>query len=79
LKTYFQRKGYALAVTKNPKDYQSGDIVTCKVGGRPHIMIVSSRKNADDETPYVIHNIGLGTRENNSLFSYPLDGHYRVK
>jgi len=29
--------------------------------------------------PFVIHNIGLGTRENNSLFSYDLTGHYRIK
>ena len=79
LKTYFKRKGYALPVTRNPKDYKAGDIVTCKVGGRPHIMIVSSRQHTSDGTPYVLHNIGLGTRENDSLFSYPLDGHYRVK
>ena len=78
IKTYFKRKGYALAVTKNPKEYRAGDIVTCKVQGRPHIMIVSS-KQTKDGIPYVIHNIGWGTREDNSLFKYPLDGHYRVK
>jgi len=78
IKTYFKRQGYALAVTKNPKDYKAGDIVTCKVQGRPHIMIVSS-KQTKEGVSYVIHNIGWGTRENNSLFEYPLDGHYRVK
>ena len=30
-------------------------------------------------TPLVIHNIGSGTQEENSLFTYPLTGHYRVK
>jgi uncharacterized protein YijF (DUF1287 family) len=25
----------------------------------------------------VIHNIGAGAREENSLFSYPITGHYR--
>lgn len=78
LKNYFKRKGYALTVTKNPKDYRAGDIVTCKVQGRPHIMIVSSKQTSSG-TPYVIHNIGLGTREDDSLFSYVLDGHYRVR
>lgn len=78
LKKYFKRKGYSLAVTKNPKDYKAGDIVTCKVKGRPHIMIVSSKMTADG-IPYIIHNIGWGTREDNDLFTYPLDGHYRFK
>ena len=78
LKRYFKRKGYALSVTKNPKDYRAGDIVTCKVGGRPHIMIVSSKESSEG-VPYIIHNIGWGTRENDELFRYPIDGHYRIK
>ena len=79
LKTYFQRKGYALPITQNPKDYRAGDIVTCKVNGLAHIMLVSSLQNASDGTPYVIHNFGFGTLENNQLFSFPIDGHYRVR
>ena len=78
LKNYFKRKGYALAVTKNAKDYKAGDIVTCKVKGRPHIMIVSSKQTREG-VPFIIHNIGWGTRENDDLFTYELDGHYRVK
>lgn len=78
LRNYFKRKGYALGVTDNPKDYVAGDIVTCKVQGRPHIMIVSSKQSLKG-IPYVIHNIGSGAKENNSLFSYTLTGHYRVK
>jgi len=79
LKTYFQRKGYALPITQDPKDYRAGDIVTCKVNGLAHIMLVSSLQNASDGTPYVIHNFGFGTLENNQLFSFPIDGHYRVR
>ena len=78
LKNYFKRKGYSLAVSKNPKDYQAGDIVTCKVKGRPHIMIVSS-KQTHEGIPFIIHNIGWGTRENDNLFTYELDGHYRIR
>ena len=78
LKNYFKRKGYSLSVTKNPTDYKAGDIVTCKVKGRPHIMIVSSKQTSDG-VPFVIHNIGWGTRETNDLFTYELDGHYRLK
>jgi len=79
LKTYFKRQGWSLPVTDKAADYQPGDIVTCTVAGRlPHIMIVSDKHGADGE-PMVIHNIGLGAREQSSLFKYPLTGHYRMK
>ena len=51
--------------------------MTCRVtSGRPHIMIVSDRADADG-TPMVIHNLGNGTRENPQLFTFELTGHYR--
>ena len=77
LQTYFKRRGWELALTTSPKDFQPGDIVTCTVPpNRPHIMIVSD-KCLSDGTPLVIHNIGSGTKEENSLFSFKLTGHYR--
>lgn len=77
LRTYFKRRGYSKPVTKKAADYQPGDLVTCTVPPNlPHIMIVSDKKAADG-TPLVIHNIGRGAREENSLFTYPLTGHYR--
>jgi uncharacterized protein YijF (DUF1287 family) len=79
IRRYFERQGYALPVTSNQKDYQAGDIVTCTFGdNKTHIMIVSSRKSRMGR-PYVIHNEGLGTRENDKLFAYTLTGHYRIK
>jgi len=79
LQTYFKRRGLSLAVTKEPDDYQPGDLVTCTVPPhRPHIMIVSNRKS-DDGQPLVIHNIGRGTREEDRLFDFPITGHYRWK
>jgi len=78
LQTYFKRQGWSLAATQNAADYQPGDLVTCTVAGRlPHIMIVSDKLGADG-VPMVIHNIGAGTREESSLFEYPLTGHFRV-
>ena len=77
LKAYFKRKGKSLPVTKKADDYQPGDLVTCTVAGKlPHIMIVSNKKNARG-VRYVIHNIGSGAKEQDSLFSYPITGHYR--
>ncbi|MCE5326196.1 MAG: DUF1287 domain-containing protein [Planctomycetaceae bacterium] len=75
---YFQRKGWALPVTSAAGDYLPGDIVTCTVPpNRPHIMIVSDRKNSRN-IALVIHNIGSGAREEDGLFEFPLTGHYRV-
>lgn len=79
LKTYFKRQGFSKPITKNAADYQTGDLVTCTVPPNlPHIMIVSDKKAADG-TPLIIHNIGRGAREENSLFTYPITGHYRWK
>ena len=78
LMTYFKRKGYSIKVTQNKNDYLAGDMVTCTVQNRPHIMIVSD-KNTQDGTPLVIHNIGMGAKEENRLFEFPLTGHYRIK
>ena len=79
LRTYFKRQGWSLAVTDKKESFKPGDLVTCTVAGnRPHIMIVSDRMN-EDGVPYVIHNIGGGTQEEDCLFTYPLTGHYRVK
>ncbi|MFT5906390.1 MAG: hypothetical protein ACI9E1_001998 [Cryomorphaceae bacterium] len=78
LRTFLKRKATSLHVTKTPADYKPGDLVTCMVGKRPHIMIVSDRTSSDG-TPLIIHNIGSGAKEEHSLFSYKLTGHYRMK
>ena len=79
LKCYFERKDYSLPVTDEKDNYLPGDLVTCTVPpNRPHIMIVSDKKS-EDGTPFVIHNIGAGTKEENRLFSFPITGHYRIK
>ena len=77
LQCYFERKGYKVKTGKLATDFKAGDIVTCMVGNRPHIMIVSNRTLKD--TPLVIHNIGSGTKEDNSLFSFKITGQYRFK
>ena len=79
LQTFFKRRGWGLPVSRNAADYKPGDLVTCLVGDSlPHIMIVSDRRN-EEGIPLVIHNIGVGTEEENCLFTFPLTGHYRVR
>ena len=78
LKAYFERNGWTLAISKEPQDYKPGDLVTCRVPPNlAHIMVVSDRTNAQGR-PFVIHNIGAGTREEDRLFEFKITGHYRV-
>lgn len=78
LKAYFNRRGFSLPVTRRAEDYLAGDLVTCTVGRNlAHIMVVSDKKTSDG-VPFVIHNIGSGTKEEDRLFEFPITGHYRV-
>lgn len=76
LQCYFKRQGFKMKTGLKAEDFLPGDIVTCLVGNRPHIMIVSNRKL--NKIPLVIHNIGSGTKEDNSLLSFQITGHYRI-
>jgi len=79
LQTYFQRNGWELPTTMNPRNFQAGDLVTCLVPPRlPHIMIVSDHTNSVGR-PFVIHNIGAGAREEDRLFDFKITGHYRIR
>ncbi len=78
LQKYFSRRGASLPVTQNPADYLPGDLVTQMLPGNlPHIVIVSDRKGRSGQ-PLVIHNIGGGAQEEETLFAFPITGHYRL-
>ena len=79
LRTYFDRRGWSIAVTNKEDDYKPGDLVTCIVPrDLPHIMIVSDKKTISGR-PLVIHNIGVGAKEEDRLFEFKLTAHYRIK
>ena len=78
LATWFKRQGYALPVSRDAAAYEPGDIVTWTLNGRlPHIGIVSDRRSDDGARPLVIHNIGWGAREEDTLFAFRHLGHFR--
>ena len=78
LMTYFKRKGAALSISKDPKDYLPGDIVTWSLGGGlTHIGIVVDQKSSDGKRPLIVHNIGRGQVLEDCLFSFEITGHYR--
>ena len=78
LQTLFKRKGIVLPVTKSPKDYVAGDIVSWMLPGNlPHIGIVIDSGSGDGGRPLVVHNIGAGPVIEDILFKYQITGHYR--
>ena len=78
LMVFFQRKGEALPVTKNPKDYLPGDIVTWDLGGNvPHVGIVVDRHPVWSSNNLVLHNVGEGPKIEDVLFRWQITGHYR--
>lgn len=78
LQVFFQRHGEVLANSGRPGDYRAGDIVTWMLPGNlPHIGIVVGRRSADGDRPMIVHNIGAGPALEDTLFRYPITGHYR--
>ena len=78
LKVFLTRNGSARPRSKRVSDYLAGDLVTWNLPGNlPHIGVVSSRKVIDTDRPLIIHNIGAGPVEDDSLFRFPITGHYR--
>ena len=79
LMRFFERAGKKIAVTKNPADYQPGDIVSCIIPGNlAHIMLVCDTPSPDDPKRFqIIHNIGAGARMEDRLFDFEITGHFR--
>ena len=78
LQVFFSRHGESLPVTTNAGDYRPGDIVTWRLpSGHPHIGLVSDRRA--EGRPLVVHNIGWGAKLEDTLFDYPITGHYRYR
>lgn len=77
LMAYFSRFGTIKVISKNPNDYQPGDIVAWNLGGNlTHIGIVINRKSEDGERYLIVHNIGNGQEISDCLFTYKIIGHY---
>lgn len=72
LEAYLQRQNAKRALPADIGKLTPGDLVTMRLPRNlPHIAIISD-KSTRQGTPYIIHNIGAGTREE-PLTSYQLD------
>jgi uncharacterized protein YijF (DUF1287 family) len=80
LERFFLRRGAGLSKPADPSGYRPGDLVTQRVGSDlPHIAIVSDRRSADGLRPLVVHNIGAGTRTEDTLAVFPAIYRFRFK
>ncbi len=78
LEVFFERKGQKLAVSQNPNDYKTGEIVTWMINDKlPHIGIITHLKSDDGKRPMIVHNVGGGQVLEDCLFSYTIVGHFR--
>ncbi|HYD14454.1 MAG TPA: DUF1287 domain-containing protein [Allosphingosinicella sp.] len=76
LRTWFTRHGASLPVPRDASCWQPGDIFTSLVENRStHIGLVSDRRGRNGWL--IIHNIGLGAREEDALRDWPVTGRYR--
>ena len=75
---FFERKATKITLDTSPSknaQWQPGDIVTY---GTAHIAIVSDKRNKNGR-PYIIHNTGQLTREEDALNCMKISGHYRFE
>ncbi len=78
LQRFFERKGETLTTSRNPADYQPGDIVIWSLANaESHIGIIVPGPGDHANEPWVVHNIGLGVKWENILFDYSIQRHFR--
>jgi uncharacterized protein YijF (DUF1287 family) len=78
LEIFFERKGTKLTVSKNAKDYKTGEIVTWLINNKlPHIGIITNRKSTDGKRNLIVHNVGNGQVLEDCLFSFTIVGHFK--
>ncbi len=79
LRVFLSRFAKSLPLTQKPEDYAAGDLVTYRLpGNHPHIAVVSDERAVfDKRRPLIIHNIGWGPKQEDSLFGAEITGHYR--
>ncbi|HTG64831.1 MAG TPA: DUF1287 domain-containing protein [Flavobacterium sp.] len=80
LEVFFMRKGEKLAVTQNPSDYKTGEIISWKINGKlPHIGIITHKLSADAKRHLIVHNVGYGQVLEDCLFNYEITGHFKYE
>jgi uncharacterized protein len=80
LQTFLSRAGAKMSGPRTVGSFRPGDLVTWMLPGNlPHIGVVSDRVAPNTKRPLIIHNIGAGPKEEDTLFAFPITGHYRYR
>lgn len=79
LERFFERGGHEREAPGTRSDWQAGDLITMRLGGRlPHIAIFSGHDTVTGRAMY-IHNIGGGTREDELDADYDTPRRFRFR
>lgn len=76
LETFFTRKGASLGRTVDAGALQPGDVISWRIPV-PHIGVVSTQSARG--RPLMVHNIGAGSRLEDVLFAWPVQGWFRYR
>jgi len=78
LQRFFERKGQAITPTRDPNNYQPGDIVIWSLANADqHIGIVVPGPANHAGESWVVHNMGAGVKWEGVLFDYKIEAHFR--
>jgi uncharacterized protein len=79
LRHLLARVGAERPASTNAADFLPGDIITSVLpGGQTHLAIVTHHASSHGARPFIVHNIGAGTRVEDRLFAFEITGHYRL-
>ncbi|MDZ4778609.1 MAG: DUF1287 domain-containing protein [Alphaproteobacteria bacterium] len=74
LETFFTRKGASLGRQVDVAMLQPGDVISWRIPV-PHIGVVSTQRARG--RPLMVHNVGAGSRLEDVLFEWPVQGWFR--
>ncbi len=74
LETFFTRKGASLGREVDVATLKPGDVISWRIPV-PHIGVVSTQ--AARGRPLMVHNVGAGSRLEDVLFAWPVQGWFR--
>jgi uncharacterized protein YijF (DUF1287 family) len=79
LETFFTRAGARLPLPLVARDCRPGDLVSWRIPV-PHIGIVSTHiADRASARPLMVHNVGAGSRLEDVLFEWPIQGWFRYR
>ncbi|NEO84443.1 MAG: DUF1287 domain-containing protein [Spirulina sp. SIO3F2] len=78
LMTFFERHNAAQEITRNPENYQPGDVIAWRLSnGLLHMGMVINERSKDNKRYLIVHNMATGTEKQDVLFAWKIIGHYR--